>query len=91
MERQESSPLRLLAKTYANDLISREQYIEIRAQLLKRLQSKGIIDESDLNNFTAIAQGSEIPETRKSYTSSDWIIIGLGLAASAVLAWVLYG
>ena len=91
MERQESSPLRLLAKTYANDLISREQYIEIRAQLLKRLQSKGSIDESDLNNFTAIAQGSEIPETRKSYPSSDWIIIGLGLAASAVLAWVLYG
>ena len=36
MERQKS-PLRLLAKTYANDLISREQYIEIRAQLLKRL------------------------------------------------------
>ena len=91
MERQESSPLRLLAKTYANDLISREQYIEIRAQLLKRLQAKGIIDEADLTNFTAIAQGSEVPEARKSYTSSDWIIIGLGLAASAVLAWVLYG
>ena len=51
------SPLRLLAKTYANDLISREQYIEIRAQLLKRLESRGSIDESDLKNFTALTQG----------------------------------
>lgn len=90
MER-ESSPLRLLAKTYANDLISREQYIEIRAQLLKRLQSKGSIDESDLKNFTAISQGSDSPRAQKSYTPSDWIIIALGLAASAVLAYVLYG
>jgi len=90
MER-ESSPLRLLAKTYANDLISREQYIEIRAQLLKRLQSKGSIDESDLKNFTAISQGSDTPRAQKSYTPSDWIIIALGLAASAVLAYVLYG
>jgi hypothetical protein len=90
MER-ESSPLRLLAKTYANDLISREQYIEIRAQLLKRLQSKGNIDESDLKNFTALSQGSDTPRAQKSYTPSDWIIIALGLAASAVLAYVLYG
>jgi len=85
------TPLRLLAKTYANDLISREQYIEIRAQLLKKLQNKGRIDDSDLKNFTAITQGSEPPEAKKSYTSSDWIIIALGLAASAVLAFVLYG
>ncbi len=90
MERQ-TSPLRLLAKTYANDLISREQYIEIRAQLLKRLQTRGRIDESDLKNFTAITQGSDTPKAQKSYTPSDWIIIALGLAASAVLAYVLYG
>lgn len=86
-----SSPLRLLAKTYANDLISREQYVEIRAQLLKRLENRGSIDESDLKNFTAITQSSEAPRTQKSYTPSDWIIIALGLAASAVLAYVLYG
>ena len=90
MERQ-SSPLRILAKTYANDLITREQYVEIRAQLLKRLESKGRIDESDLKNFTALTQGSDAPKTQKSYTPSDWIIIALGLAASAVLAYVLYG
>jgi hypothetical protein len=86
-----SSPLRLLAKTYANDLISREQYIEIRAQLLKRLERKGKIDDSDLKNYTAITQGADAPKVQKTYTSSDWIIIALGLAASAALAFVLYG
>lgn len=90
MERP-TSPLRLLAKSYANDLISREQYIEIRAQLLKRLQKKGSIDESDLKNFTALTQNQELPKAQRSYTPSDWIIIALGLAASAVLAYVLYG
>ncbi len=89
MEMQ-SSPLRLLAKTYANDLISRDQYIEIRAKLLKCLEINGKIDESDLINFTARIQGSKSPKTHKSYTSSDWIIVALGLAASAVLAFVLY-
>ena len=86
-----TSPLRILAKTYANDLISRQQYVEIRAQLLKRLETKGRIDESDLKNFTAITQSTESPKAERSYTPSDWIIIALGLAASAVLAYVLYG
>lgn len=85
------SPLRLLAKTYANDLITREQYIEIRAQLLRRLESSGKISESDLKNFTSLTQGPEPTNVQRSYTSSDWVIIGLGLAASAVLAFVLYG
>lgn len=88
---QPATPIRLLAKTYASDLISRDQYIEIRAQLLKKLQTKGSIDESDLQNFTALHQGGDSPRAQKSYTSSDWIIIALGLAASAVLAFVLYG
>jgi hypothetical protein len=88
---QPSSPLRLLAKTFANDLITRQQYIEIRAQMLKRLESKGEISDSDLKNFMALTQNSETLRTRKSYTSSDWVIIALGLAASAVLGWVLYG
>lgn len=85
------TPLRLLAKTYANDLISREQYIEIRAQLLKRLESTGKITDADLKNFTALVDGDKSPEPPRRYTSSDWLIIGLGLAASAVLAFVLYG
>jgi hypothetical protein len=86
-----NTPLRKLAQTYANDLISREQYVEIRAQLLKRLESKGSIDESSLKNYTALTLSPDTPEARRSYTSSDWIIIALGLAASAVLAYVLYG
>jgi hypothetical protein len=86
-----STPLRKLAKTYANDLISREQYVEIRAHLLKRLESKGRIDESDLKNYTALTQAPAAPKTQRIYTSSDWIIIALGLAASVVLAYVLYG
>jgi hypothetical protein len=86
-----STPLRKLAKIYANDLISREQYVEIRANLLKRLESKGRIEESDLKNYTVLTQGSDTPKAQRTYTSSDWIIIALGLAASAVLAYVLYG
>ena len=90
MERP-GSPLRLLAKTYANDLITRQQYIEIRAHLLKRLESNGTINDADLKNFTALTQGPEPPQPARSYTRSDWLIISLGLAASAVLAFVLYG
>ena len=86
-----NTPLRLLAKTYANDLIAREQYIEIRALLLKRLESNGSIDDADLKNFTTLTQGPEPDQPARNYTRSDWLIIGLGLAASAVLAFVLYG
>ena len=86
-----NSPLRLLAKTYAAELITRDQYIEIRAHLLKRLQTSGSISEEDLKNFTTLTNGEESAGPGRSYTSSDWLIIGLGLAASAVLAWVLYG
>ena len=44
----QGSPFRLLAKTYENDLISRAQYVEIRAQLLKKLQARGKVKRSDL-------------------------------------------
>ena len=86
----QNTPLRLLAKTYANDLITREQYIEIRALLLKRLESSGSIDHGDLKNFTTMTQGPEPTEPARRYTKSDWLIISLGLAASAVLAYVIY-
>ncbi|MHC4221738.1 MAG: hypothetical protein ACYST9_04890 [Planctomycetota bacterium] len=86
-----ASPLRYLAKTYANDLISREQYVLIRAQLLKKLQSKGFIGDDDLQNFIKLAQGrADKPRTEKSYSSTDWIIIALGIAAALVLGLVLY-
>jgi hypothetical protein len=88
---QPVSPLRLLAKTYANDLISREQYIEIRAHLLKRLESTGKVTDADLKQFAALIDGDKSPSAERSYTRSDWLLIGLGLAASAMLAFVLYG
>jgi hypothetical protein len=85
------SPFRYLAKTYANDLISREHYVIIRAQLLKKLQSKGFIGEDDLQNFIRLTQGGvDKPKSERSYTSSDWIIIALGIAASIVLGFILY-
>ena len=86
-----STPLRLLAKTHANALISREQYVAIRARLLKKLEARGSIDDSDLSTFTTLVRKSEgQKKTRRSYSVSDWIIIGLGLIASAVLAMILY-
>ena len=85
-----TSPFRYLAKTYANDLISREHYVLVRAELLKRLQSKGFIGDDDLQNFIQLTQGNDKPKTERSYTSSDWIIIALGIAAAVVLGFVLY-
>lgn len=86
-----STPLRILAKTHANALITREQYIAIRGRMLKKLETRGHIDDSDLSTFTNLIQKSGSGKAYKPYSSSDWIIIGLGLAASAVLALVLYG
>ncbi len=86
------SPFRYLAKTYANDLISREHYVLIRGQLLKKLQSKNFIRDDDLQNFIRLAQGgANKPRTEKTYSSADWIIIALGIAASVALGIVLYG
>lgn len=87
----QASPFRYLAKTYANDLISREHYVLVREQLLKKLQIKGSIGDEDLQNFIRLIQGgTDKPKTERSYTSSDWIIIVLGIAASIVLGFVLY-
>jgi hypothetical protein len=87
---QPVSPFSLLSKKYANQLLTREQYVLIRAQLLKKLQSKGNITEEDLKNFTDITHGNKSPHVERSYSSSDWIIIGLGLVAAIVLGFVLY-
>jgi len=85
-----NSPFRYLAKTYSNELISREHYVSVRAQLLKRLQSKGIVEDDDLQDFIRLAKSEDQPKTEKTYTSSDWIIIALGIVASIVLGYVLY-
>ena len=85
-----NTPFRYLAKTYSNELISREHYVSVRAQLLKRLQSKGIVGDDDLQDFIRLAKSEDQPKTEKTYTSSDWIIIALGIVASIVLGYVLY-
>ena len=85
------SPFRLLSKTYDNQMLTREQYVSIRAQLLKKLQQQGQVTDEDLKNFTDIIHGKKSPHVEKSYSSFDWFIIGLGLVAAIVLGFVLYG
>jgi len=87
---QSGSAFRHLAISYTNALITRQQYVMIRSLLLKKLQSRGTINDDDLENFTKLAETTDLPRIEKSYTSSDWIIIALGIAASAVLGFVLY-
>jgi len=62
----------------------------IRSLLLKKLESRGTIEDEDLENFSKLADSTDLPKTESSYTSSDWIIIVLGIAASAVLGFILY-
>ena len=84
------SVFRHLAISYASSLITRQQYVQIRSLLLKKLESKGTVEDEDLENFSKLAENTDSPRTEKSYTSSDWIIIALGIAASAVLGFILY-
>ena len=86
-----TSPFRYLAKTYASELISREHYVLVRGQLLKKLQSNGAIGDDDLHNFIGLTREDDKPKTQKTYTPSDRVIIALGIAASIVLGFVLYG
>jgi len=86
-----NSPFRYLAVTYSNELISREHYLSVRGQLLKRLQSKGIVGDDDLQDLIRLTKSDDRPKTQNTYTSSDWIIIVLGIIASIVLGYVLYG
>ncbi len=87
---QSRSPFRLLSKTYSNQILTRDQYVLIRTHLLKKLQSDGSVTEEDLKKMTDIAQGKSTEDVEKSYSSSDWMVISLGLIAAIVLAFVLY-
>ena len=85
------SPLRLLVKSYENGLLNREQYLDVRVQLLRKLSSQGSVSHDELKNFLKIYKDTEQPTARKSYSTSDWIIIILGLLAALALAAILYG
>jgi len=93
---KQDSPIRLLTKTYASNLITREHYQEIMAKLLRKLEHSGSIELKDfydqVKNSNAFLTDDDEPgpETRNAYTASDWIIFLLGLIASIVLAYILY-
>jgi len=86
-----TNPLRLLVKSYSSDLLTRDQYLEVRSQLLKKLALQGSVTHEDLSNFMKIYQDTGDVSANKSYSSSDWIIIILGLLAAIALAFILYG
>ena len=85
-----NSPIRLLVKSYANGLLERDQYLEIRQQLLKKLSTKGKLSHSDLQNFLNLYMETEEQPVTRRYSASDWIIIILGLMAAAALGVILY-
>lgn len=85
-----NSPIRLLVKTYANGLLNREQYLEIRQQLLKKLSARGTLTHGDLQNFLNIHMEMDDQAAPRKYSTSDWVIIVLGLMAAAALGVILY-
>ena len=86
-----NTPLRLLVKSYANGLLDRKQYLEIRQQLLKKLSTQGKLTQDDLQNFLNIyMETGEQPSSTKKYSASDWVIIILGLCAAGALGVILY-
>lgn len=87
---QPQSPFRLLSRSYSNQVVTRDQYVLIRNQLLKKLQSEGNVTEEDLEKITNVACGKSTQDVEKKYSSYDWIIISLGVIAAIVLAFVLY-
>lgn len=86
----QDSPFRLLSKTRSNQILTREQYVKARNELLKILQNKGTVTEEDLRKVTDKMRDKSQPKVEKGYSSSDWVIIALGLVAALVLGVVLY-
>ncbi|MCP3686981.1 MAG: hypothetical protein GY784_01085 [Gammaproteobacteria bacterium] len=70
--------------------MTREQYIKIRGQLLKKLQKEGEISEEDLKKISNSTNTGVYQKEEKVYSLFDWVIIALGLTAAAVLGLVLY-
>lgn len=86
-----NSPLRLLVKSYADDMLDRKHYLEIRRQLLNSLAENGDVSHEELLELMEVHQKEqEIPLTER-YSPSDWFIIALGLLAAAGLGLILFG
>jgi hypothetical protein len=86
----QNSPFRLLSKTRSSQLLTREQYVKTRNELLKILRTRGSVTEEDLQKITDKMRDKSQPKVKKGYSSSDWVIIALGLIAALVLGAVLY-
>lgn len=86
-----SSPFRLLSKSRSSQLLTRDQYVKTRSQLLKILQNNGLVTEDDLRKITEGLEDKSNPTVEKSYSPSEWVIIALGLLAAIVLGAILYG
>lgn len=84
------SPLKILVKSYSDELISKEEYIHIRTLLLNKLEKNGVISENDLENFLNLKEISSANAPPSRYHFSDLIIIFLGLSAIIALAYILY-
>ncbi len=86
-----NTPLRTLVKTFSGGIISREEYVSIRGQLLKKLEETGKISDRDLDQLLDAGRDTrETPVSTRRYTGMDWILIILGLAAAVGLAVILY-
>ncbi|MCP4429613.1 MAG: respiratory nitrate reductase subunit gamma [Gammaproteobacteria bacterium] len=57
---------------------------------MKILQAKGSVTEDDLRRITNSIETKSRPRVEKNYSSSDWVIIALGLVAAIVLGIILY-
>ncbi len=90
MLRAEDSPLRLLVKSYANGLLTRDQYLKIRSEVLKKLANQSVISHEEVKNFIKIQSDSGELRTHRSYSASDWVIVGLGLLAAATLGIIFF-
>lgn len=84
------SPIRILVKSFTNGLIEREQYLEIRQQLLRKLSHQGEINQQDLQHLLKRYQEDDKTSWLSGYSASDWLIVVLGLMAAATLAYILY-
>lgn len=87
----DDTALRLLVKSYASELLDRDQYLKIRKQILNKLSKEGHVDQLDLQNYMKIYQQSGEDTGTNKYSGSDWLIISLGLIAAATLALILFG
>jgi len=85
-----NTPLRMLVKSYASGLLTRRQYLEVRQRLLHTLAEQGQISDEDLEKLMKSRVKSESPKAFRKYSTSDWIIIILGLLAAVSMGFILY-